>query len=504
MAHLATTARHARFGAAPLLVAAMLLVAAVPGAGAATVPTIGGTAATPPAFVPDWDGVEDATAVSFTLRSASRVDINIRDEHGHHVRRLTGGQVLAAGTHRVMWDGRDDEGDVLPPGRYLTRVSARLATPDPDAGTGAGAGEPGEAAAGLVVTNGSQAIIVEVRTPPVAVQRLQLTRGYIGGRTQHSRVGLGLTMSRGGTLVVVVATPEGTVVRNLWRGPAGAGRRSFAWGGANDAGARLRDGTYQMVVVARGSGMPSATLRAPLRIDRTTPVLSAVGSVRSRVLGGRVVFGVPVRASESGTIVVTYGKRRVTRTIRRGAATIAISGADLGIASRSTASTRIVRVTLADRSANVASRAVSVVVGAVQRPTSPTPPPASPPRRGLVWPMAGRFESEFGQRWGRMHEGIDISNVTGTPIVAAAAGSVTYSGWMSGYGYFVEMDHGNGLTTRYAHMARPPAVVVGERVAQRGYLGPMGSTGNVTGPHLHFETRVRGVARNPLLRLPSR
>ncbi len=123
-----------------------------------------------------------------------------------------------------------------------------------------------------------------------------------------------------------------------------------------------------------------------------------------------------------------------------------------------------------------------------------------PSAAGLIWPVSGPVTSGFGMRWGRMHEGIDIAASIGTPVHAAAAGTVIYASWMTGYGNLVVVDHGNGLATAYAH-ASALLVHVGQPVAQGQTVSLVGSTGNSTGPHLHFEVRVNGVAVDPLLYL---
>jgi murein DD-endopeptidase MepM/ murein hydrolase activator NlpD len=120
---------------------------------------------------------------------------------------------------------------------------------------------------------------------------------------------------------------------------------------------------------------------------------------------------------------------------------------------------------------------------------------------GLIWPVSGPLTSPFGMRWGRLHPGIDIGVPIGTPIHAAKAGTVIYASWMSGYGNFVIIDHGGGFSTAYAHQSRL-AVTVGQQVAQGQVIGYSGDTGESTGPHLHFETRVNGVPENPLNFLP--
>ena len=97
---------------------------------------------------------------------------------------------------------------------------------------------------------------------------------------------------------------------------------------------------------------------------------------------------------------------------------------------------------------------------------------------------------------GAMHSGLDFRAPTGTPIRAAAAGTVSFVGVKSGYGKVVEISHGSGMITRYAHMSRWNATV-GQRVAAGQLIGAIGSTGRSTGPHLHFEVRINDRAVNP-------
>jgi len=119
----------------------------------------------------------------------------------------------------------------------------------------------------------------------------------------------------------------------------------------------------------------------------------------------------------------------------------------------------------------------------------------------FIWPTRGEFSSAFGYRWGRLHAGIDIANDIGTPVRAAAAGRVIFTGWLSGYGYAIEMDHGQGYTTLYAHLSQY-VVTPGEFVREGTVIGYMGNTGFSTGPHLHFEVRRSGQPINPLQVLP--
>jgi murein DD-endopeptidase MepM/ murein hydrolase activator NlpD len=95
-----------------------------------------------------------------------------------------------------------------------------------------------------------------------------------------------------------------------------------------------------------------------------------------------------------------------------------------------------------------------------------------------------------------MHTGIDFRGEMGEPIHATAAGTVTMAGWSGGYGNMVEVNHGNGLATRYGHLSRID-VTVGQSIRLGQVVGRLGSTGRSTGPHVHYETRVYGEAVNP-------
>lgn len=95
-----------------------------------------------------------------------------------------------------------------------------------------------------------------------------------------------------------------------------------------------------------------------------------------------------------------------------------------------------------------------------------------------------------------MHSGIDFKGEVGSPIFAAAEGRVTFAGWKAGYGQAIEITHGNGMLTRYAHLSRI-GVRVGQEVAAGDTIGGLGSTGRSTGPHLHFEVRINDRAVNP-------
>jgi murein DD-endopeptidase MepM/ murein hydrolase activator NlpD len=124
-------------------------------------------------------------------------------------------------------------------------------------------------------------------------------------------------------------------------------------------------------------------------------------------------------------------------------------------------------------------------------------PQAFNPAPGLfLAPVVGPVTSPFGQRPRDFHEGIDFGVPQGTTVHAARAGKVIAAGASGGYGLKVDLDHGQGVVTRYAHMSRID-VHVGDSVAAGGALGLSGSTGESTGPHVHFEIRINGKAVDP-------
>jgi murein DD-endopeptidase MepM/ murein hydrolase activator NlpD len=121
-----------------------------------------------------------------------------------------------------------------------------------------------------------------------------------------------------------------------------------------------------------------------------------------------------------------------------------------------------------------------------------------------LMPLSGaRISSDYGMRnhpvlgRRRKHNGIDLAAPTGTPVYATADGIVGRADWFSSYGLYISIDHGAELETRYAHLSRL-AVAAGERVRKGDLIGYVGSTGRSTGPHLHYEVRVDGVAVNPV------
>ena len=126
--------------------------------------------------------------------------------------------------------------------------------------------------------------------------------------------------------------------------------------------------------------------------------------------------------------------------------------------------------------------------------------PAADSHMPSIWPTTGVVTSPYGLRWGGsdFHPGIDIANDMGTPIVATADGVVDFAGWNAGgYGNMVDIDHGNGIMTRYGH-ASQVVVSAGQQVKRGQLIAYMGSTGFSTGPHVHYEVIINGQRVNPI------
>ncbi|MDI6618746.1 MAG: peptidoglycan DD-metalloendopeptidase family protein [Clostridiales bacterium] len=116
------------------------------------------------------------------------------------------------------------------------------------------------------------------------------------------------------------------------------------------------------------------------------------------------------------------------------------------------------------------------------------------------WPTNGHISSGYGYRGGEFHQAVDIAAPYGSAIYASDSGKITYAGWESGYGKLIIINHGNGFVTYYGHCSSIN-VSVGQAVNRGSRIGSVGMTGDATGPHVHFEVRVNGVRRNPLIYL---
>ena len=123
--------------------------------------------------------------------------------------------------------------------------------------------------------------------------------------------------------------------------------------------------------------------------------------------------------------------------------------------------------------------------------------PIRPGSGQLIWPINGPLTSPFGQRWGRLHAGVDISAPEGTPIRAAASGRVVLAGWQGGYGNYTCIQHSGSMSTCYGHQSRL-GTSQGASVRQGQVMGYVGNTGHSFGAHLHFEVRIGGSPVNPM------
>ncbi|MEO6913153.1 MAG: peptidoglycan DD-metalloendopeptidase family protein [Candidatus Baltobacteraceae bacterium] len=143
-----------------------------------------------------------------------------------------------------------------------------------------------------------------------------------------------------------------------------------------------------------------------------------------------------------------------------------------------------------------AARRAAGIVG-----SAPEGPPGS-----LAWPVSGTITSPFGMRRNpfgsglEFHQGLDIAAPTGTTVTAAASGTIISAGWYGGYGNYILIDHGGGLSTGYGHLSQI-FVAAGQNVQRGQAIGAVGSTGASTGPHLHFEVRIGGKPVDPAPRL---
>lgn len=342
--------------------------------------------------------------------------------------------------------------------------------------------------------------------PVETIANLEVSRDAISPRKTDIDLTFHSTTTQ--ALRISVDDEDGETVRTIVDAAIAAGDASYSWDGRDDSGALVADGTYEVVLEAQVGG-DSMSVSDYVRVDRRAPTISVPR--RTIRLSSRAArsFQLPVVVSENAMLdaVVKGRTAPAAHAIRegRGRMTVPISAARR-LLGRGRAAGGEVTVLLraTDAAGNVTSRSVGIEfeppVETAPEPTTPVDPGPINGSSKLSWPLSGPITSRFGQRWGRLHAGIDLGVPTGRPIAAAAPGRVTYSGWMSGYGNVVIIDHGT-IDTLYGHQSHRVARV-GQSVSRGQVIGYVGSTGNSTGPHLHFETRVNGVAKDPLRYLP--
>jgi murein DD-endopeptidase MepM/ murein hydrolase activator NlpD len=172
-------------------------------------------------------------------------------------------------------------------------------------------------------------------------------------------------------------------------------------------------------------------------------------------------------------------------------------------------------ITEASYNAGVAAAAAAAAKAAAEwaaaHPAAPSAPAGNVGSSGWVRPAGGHISSGYGYRvspcsgCSSFHAGVDLAAGCNAPIYAASSGTVSYASWNGGYGNFILINHGGGLSTGYGHIVSGGILVhVGQQVSAGQQIARVGSTGNSTGCHLHFETRPGGVATNPVTFMAAR
>ncbi|MCW2973891.1 MAG: Peptidase, family [Thermoleophilia bacterium] len=335
------------------------------------------------------------------------------------------------------------------------------------------------------------------------------------GDGSGDQIHIGFTSKVAQHVTITALDVRGNVVRTIADAELPVGTAAYAWNGATDQGAPLADGEYELVVEA-GAGADSESVSDTVVIDRAAPTVTTTTSTVSVSSPGAASFRLPVNLSESALVdVTTSGEagraHAVTARVKgRSSITVPIGNRAALRRALATGSADVrVRLLATDDAGNATVRSVDVDLdydAPVAGPPAGDPGTGSPttPVAGsgkLAWPVSAPITSRFGQRWGRLHAGLDLGASSGTRIGSAGAGRVVYAGWMSGYGNCVMVDHGGGIVTLYGHQSRI-ATKVGATVTRGQTLGYVGSTGNSTGPHLHFEVRVNGSPKDPIRYLP--
>jgi murein DD-endopeptidase MepM/ murein hydrolase activator NlpD len=342
-------------------------------------------------------------------------------------------------------------------------------------------------------------------TDPVAtITGLDTSSDALTGGGDDS-VSLSLTSVVAQHLRITVLGATGRTIRTIVDTDVQAGPGTWSWNGTDAGGAAVADGTYELVVEA-GTSADSMSISDVVRVDRRASTIYTPVR-RVRVNRASTSFALPIVSSERTMLEVVVagatGRARTTSSRAAGRSKLVVPIVNRR-SLRSRGAKRVtVRIVATDSAGNRSARNVAVLL---QPDAMVDTGGGSGPGIGigsvhLSWPLSGPITSGFGNRWGRHHDGIDLGVPTGRPIGAAAAGRVTYASWMSGYGNCTIIDHGGGVSTLYGHQSKLK-VHVGQSVSRGQVIGLVGSTGNSTGPHLHFEVRIGGTAHNPLTYLP--
>jgi murein DD-endopeptidase MepM/ murein hydrolase activator NlpD len=232
-------------------------------------------------------------------------------------------------------------------------------------------------------------------------------------------------------------------------------------------------------------------------IDGATIPLRATGAQTLQSAGQRLAVAVSAAARERRWGAIAGGRGgSPERDVAARVSVVDGSHAGAGKGRSDTGSSQSGSETHARRGGSRPSAGQGGTVRTTPVTLPQTPAPGGCGSSTISAPVQGTVTSEFGPRGGRNHDGIDIAAAMGTAVQAAACGTVNFAGQQSGYGNIVCITHTSSLTTCYAHLSRF-AVSNGAHVQQGQVIGYVGCTGNCTGPHLHFETRVDGQARDP-------
>jgi flagellar hook assembly protein FlgD len=350
------SATRIRTCAAALLLALFVLTA--PAGAAEAQPTV--LSSSTDSFVPDHGGEDDSARLDVRVPSGARYTVVVRTRDGHTVRVLHNGW-LRKGTAQVFWDGRSDAGDVLEPGNYrihVRRGSSNIATAP-----------------------------VVVRAPRVSVWGLSTGRAYIAGHNRAPAILARYRLNAAASVSAAVVRADGVVVRTLVSGSQARGKRSLHWNGRTNTGVYAPDGSYTIMINASGGGFPSGTLRLPVRVDRTAPVVRArAGRLAARTQSTGLFVRVPISLSERSTVIASARRGRTWRaTVNPGRRVLKIRASDVGISQGRRARTWRLRITARDATTNTGSAVLSVAVaGRPPEATAGHPAAWSPPSSDLA------------------------------------------------------------------------------------------------------------------------